>query len=123
MGTWKFSLYKSSFFVLLVILAPAAMTGCRTSQGTDKGCCRGLSAKESAPAPDIVPVKRERTPEYGGQKSCPVTGDALGSMGPAIPVALADGQTIYVCCRGCANRVQRDPQTYFRKVEAERSGS
>jgi len=112
--------------VLLLPLAPAALTGCRTSQGADKGCC-GQSAKGSAPvlAPSasVVPASHENKLAYGGQKTCPVTGDVLGSMGPPIPVGLVGGQTIYVCCRGCANRVQRDPATYLRKVEAERNGS
>lgn len=56
---------------------------------------------------------------YRGQKTCPVSGHDLGSMGPAIPVTVK-GQTIYVCCRGCVAKVQRDPDGYLRKVEAER---
>ena len=56
---------------------------------------------------------------YGGQKTCPVTGHELGSMGAPIPVTVK-GQTIYVCCRGCVAKVQRDPDTFLRKVEAER---
>jgi hypothetical protein len=57
---------------------------------------------------------------YGGQKNCPVMDEPLGSMGPAIPVTV-QGQTIYVCCRGCAAKVQRDPDKYLAKVMAERS--
>ncbi len=58
---------------------------------------------------------------YGGQKTCPVMeGEALGSMGPAIPVTVK-GETIYVCCQGCAKRVKADPDRYLAKVMAERS--
>jgi len=57
---------------------------------------------------------------YGGQKTCPVTGEKLGSMGAPIPVTVR-GQTIYVCCRACIAKVQRDPDTYLRKVQAERA--
>lgn len=103
-----------------------ALAGCRTSQGTDKGCCGGPSARGSAPAllpaANVVPASHENKLAYGRQKTCPVTGDELGSMGAPIPVSIAGGQMIYVCCRGCANKVQRDPAIYLRKVEAERNG-
>ena len=57
----------------------------------------------------------------GGQKTCPVSGEALGSMGPPVPVTVK-GQTIYVCCQGCVESVQRDPDTYLAKVIQERTG-
>ena len=56
---------------------------------------------------------------YGGQKTCPVTGEELGSHGAAIPVSI-QGQTIYVCCESCVNAVRRNPGAYLPKVEAER---
>ena len=59
---------------------------------------------------------------YGGQKTCPVMGEELGSMGPAVPVTVR-GETIYVCCRGCAGKVQRDPDKYIPKVLAERAAA
>jgi hypothetical protein len=40
-------------------------------------------------------------------------------MGTPIPVTVK-GQTIYVCCRGCVAKVQRDPDAFLRKVAAER---
>jgi len=58
---------------------------------------------------------------YGGQTTCPVTDEELGSMGPPVPVAVK-GQTIYVCCAGCAASVRSDPDVYLAKVAAERSG-
>ena len=58
---------------------------------------------------------------YGGQKTCPVTDEALGSMGPPIPVTVK-GQTIFVCCQGCVAEVQGDPDVYLAKVMRERNG-
>lgn len=72
-----------------------------------------------------------RTPE---QKVCPVTGEKLGSHGPAVPVEVATRTTgllwwrraektsIYVCCPACAAQVRSQPGTYLVKVIAERSG-
>ena len=59
---------------------------------------------------------------YGGQKTCPVMGEELGSMGPAVPVTVK-GETIYVCCQGCASKVQRDLDKYLPKVLAERAAA
>lgn len=59
--------------------------------------------------------------KYGGQRTCPVTDEELGSMGPPVPVSVR-GQTIYVCCEGCAETVQADPDLYLAKVMRERVG-
>lgn len=48
-------------------------------------------------------------------------GDVLGEMGDPIPVSVK-GQTVFVCCRGCVAKVQRDPDKYLAAVAAERAG-
>lgn len=70
---------------------------------------------------ELLPSPKQVTAPYGGQKLCPVTDDELGSMGAPIPVTVR-GQTIWVCCRGCVAKLQRDPDKYLRKVAAERAG-
>ena len=45
------------------------------------------------------------------QQYCPVTGAKLGSMGPPVPV-LVGGQTVYVCCAGCVEKIERNPERY-----------
>jgi len=70
---------------------------------------------------NVTPNGNQSAGPYGGQKTCPVTGEELGSMGPAIPVAVK-GQTIYVCCEGCVKRVQRDPDAFIAKAMRERAG-
>jgi len=57
---------------------------------------------------------------YEGQKTCPVTGEELDMAGGAIPVNVR-GQTIYVCCSGCAAKVQRNADLYLARVIAERA--
>lgn len=115
-----------------------ALAGCRSSGGCGSGCgggcCRGrLDDSRAAPvslSPQTGPVAvsptntvtaRADAKPYGGQKTCPVMAEELGSMGPPIPVTVK-GETVYVCCRGCAAKVQRDPDLYLAKVRAERDG-
>jgi YHS domain-containing protein len=92
-------------------------------------CCQGCAAKVRLnPAPYLAKVRAERAggalPQaaalpLGGQKTCPVTGEPLD---PSSAVAVtARGQTIYVCCQGCAAKVNRNPEPYLAKVAAERA--
>jgi len=74
---------------------------------------------DNRPGPQSAPPSGAG--QYGGQKLCPVTGEALGSMGPPIPVTVK-GQTIYVCCQECVKTVQSDPDAYLAKAARERSG-
>lgn len=115
----------------LVLLPP--LVGCRSRRDYERagGCC----AKPPELAMSSASTNRDRTNNsvggaddntaqtaerlYGGQKTCPVTGEALDSMGSPVPVALK-GETIYVCCPACVAKVQRDPDAYLQKVRAER---
>ncbi len=73
--------------------------------------------EEFTPSDISVPISRAMI-QTQTQRLCPVTGEALGSMGPPIPVA-ALGKTIYVCCRSCVRAVQQDPLRYLRIVEQQ----
>lgn len=53
------------------------------------------------------------------QKTCPVSGKPLGSMGEPVGVDVL-GQTVYVCCAGCTNAVKANPAKYSpRKLSVE----
>lgn len=115
-----------------------ALVGCRSSGGggggCGGGCCRGQlngsgtagvslgpqAGRAAGALPNPATTRADVKP-YGGQKTCPVMGEELGSMGPPIPVTVK-GETVYVCCRGCAAKVQCDPDLYLTKVRAERDG-
>jgi hypothetical protein len=42
-------------------------------------------------------------------------------MGDPVPVSVS-GQTVYVCCQGCAKRALADPAMTLSAVEADRAG-
>jgi membrane fusion protein, copper/silver efflux system len=42
------------------------------------------------------------------QRTCPVTGSPLGSMGVPVKIVLR-GQTVFLCCPGCVAKAKRDP--------------
>jgi hypothetical protein len=49
------------------------------------------------------------------QKSCPVTGMLLGSMGAPIKTRLA-GREIWLCCEGCQAAAEKEPRKYLGKL-------
>jgi len=127
---------KTVCLIAFMVVTPA-VAGCASSRGGgcgSGGCggggCGSCGGNRGAPSAvsqqerDYSVPSRSSTPApataaYGGQKTCPVTDEALGSMGKPIPVTVK-GETIYVCCRGCTKKVQADPDQYLAKVRAER---
>jgi uncharacterized membrane protein len=49
-------------------------------------------------------------------KTCVVSGDELGNMGPAVNY-LHDGRLVRFCCRGCIAEFQKDPDKYLLKLD------
>lgn len=51
------------------------------------------------------------------QKTCPVTGKALGSMGTPDRQIVA-GRVVFLCCPGCRSKLRADPGKYLAKLPA-----
>jgi hypothetical protein len=49
------------------------------------------------------------------QKVCPVTGQALGSMGTP-PAVTVEGRKVFLCCKGCEGKLRKDPGKYLDKL-------
>jgi hypothetical protein len=50
------------------------------------------------------------------QKICPVTDQALGSMGTPIKVTV-EGRDVFVCCQGCVDKLKDKFDEYVAKLE------
>lgn len=53
-----------------------------------------------------------------GNKICPVSGQKVGEMGPAVKVE-HNGKIYNLCCPGCVEMFKADPDKYIKKVEGE----
>lgn len=49
------------------------------------------------------------------QKICPVSGELLGSMGAPVK-ADVKGQVVFLCCAGCEDPLQAEPEKYLAKL-------
>ena len=94
----------SALFGLPAVALPAIFgpTGCRSCDrdrdgggGRGSVCCRSASPERTAGTTE---------------KTCPVSGEELGSMGEPVTVK---GRTVLVCCQGCVEKLMRDPERYL----------
>lgn len=65
------------------------------------------------PAPDRPPAE--------AQRYCPSTGERLGSMGVPVKLMLG-GKPVFLCCKGCVDKVKAEPAAVLDKVEAYKRG-
>lgn len=115
--------FRISRVVVVVALMATISVGCASSRG--KGCrsggCRDSSSAGSVPPrrTDVVQTRAaDESPRGKVQQTCPVTGEKLGSMGPPIPVTVGR-KSIQVCCDGCVDAVQENPEKYLKIVADE----
>jgi Cu(I)/Ag(I) efflux system membrane fusion protein len=86
----------------------------------------GRSTSNSTPSVPSAPAgpakSSELSPEdqrlIAEQKTCPVTGAALGSMGTPKRVVV-DGRVVFVCCDGCTPALRKDPAKYLAKLSGK----
>jgi hypothetical protein len=52
------------------------------------------------------------------QATCPISGERLGLMGTPIKVTV-DGHDVFVCCAGCKEPLEENPQEYLVKLGLE----
>jgi hypothetical protein len=53
------------------------------------------------------------------QKVCPVSGEALGTMGDPVKVVVK-GRTVFLCCDGCKEAIMADPDKYLKKLDEKK---
>ena len=94
------------FLKSLLIVAPCvALAGCsRQQEGPANGQAKDIAGQ---PAPAAVDV-------------CVVSGEKLGSMGTPVG-GTHDGKEVQLCCKGCVEDFNKDPQKYLAKLDAAKN--
>jgi Cu(I)/Ag(I) efflux system membrane fusion protein len=65
--------------------------------------------------PNLAKLSEEDCLSAHQQAVCPVSGEALGSMGVPIKVEV-NGQTVWLCCSGCKSKLDANPKEYLAKL-------
>lgn len=108
------------------LVAALSFVGCAKDRMQGTGCCsqstpnRMLSQSQQVknqfpPAVESIPVSAEHVVQ---NKLCPVSGGPIDSMGGRIPVKV-NGNTIFVCCEGCVDSVEKNPQKFLRMAQGQ----
>jgi multidrug efflux pump subunit AcrA (membrane-fusion protein) len=63
---------------------------------------------------DKLPSAEKKLVE--NQRVCPIQKNVLGSMGVPIKVDIGKGRSLFVCCKSCVAKVQKDPEEALRKI-------
>ena len=105
----------------------AALIGCSAEQKADPGSTTATSSAQSSSADmqandedaEVVDALAKLSPEdralAEAQKTCPVTGELLGSMGVPIKVTV-EGRDAFVCCKGCLDELKNNFAKYEDKL-------
>jgi Cu(I)/Ag(I) efflux system membrane fusion protein len=72
-------------------------------------------ASLAAPAAEAMSTPAAMTPDQ--QKTCPVTGAKLGSMGDPVAVEV-NGRKVWTCCPACPPKLKAEPAKYLARLAA-----
>jgi hypothetical protein len=103
------------------VTTTAELTGVPGYEGQSLRLSQQLSLVKT---PLRLEVSRATEADQAGiaqQRICPVMGMRLGDHGNPIKVQ-ASSQTLYLCCKGCINKVQQNPDFYLAKAAQLRQG-
>ena len=125
---------QSIFSTISLVVAAIMIAGC---SGTSPAPTQSDSSSASSNAhdhadhdhgaagPDMEKMKAELaklSPEDAAsaetQHFCPVSGEMLGSMGAPIKVDV-QGESVWICCDGCKQKVLDNPDEYLAKIRKE----
>jgi hypothetical protein len=116
---------------LLLVFGALALVGCQQqtpkqtnneNSGANQGSEHQHSGHNHADKADakIKAALAKLSPEdrklAEAQKSCPISGDLLGSMGKPLKVMVKD-QPVFLCCDGCEKGALADPEKTLAKVK------
>ncbi len=74
--------------------------------------CASAAAQAGAPA-DTAKTAQPAAAAITLQTTCPVMGGAIDKS----QYVDHDGKRVYICCKGCAAPLKKDPATYIKKLE------
>ena len=116
----------SGFFLLWGGMIATSLLGCSQQAAPNKAASNMAAAeaaqaeaKEAAEiAAAIAELPEAERPVAAAQKICPVGGGALGTMGMPYKVTVK-GRDVYLCCEGCKGAIEKDPDQYLAKLDAQ----
>jgi hypothetical protein len=106
--------FRTASSPIAAILAAALLAGCTGSPSAPP--------KSETAAPEVKSELGKLSPDdrklAEAQGTCPITGEALGSMGVPPKLVLKD-RTVFLCCASCKNKAEAEPDKTLKAVDAK----
>ena len=102
-------------------LAAVLAVGVVFLAGCDTGSTRPAASGQANTADTVAAERAKLSPEdralVDAQEWCVVqTDERLGSMGAPIKLDIK-GQPVFICCKGCQKKAEKDPDATLAKLE------
>ncbi|HQP09860.1 MAG TPA: YHS domain-containing protein [Candidatus Omnitrophota bacterium] len=113
-------------FTLMILTMAALVVVPGIDAMAKPGCGTDPAAESVVAAPEAVAQEAVKSLDASavnvGNKICPVSGQEIGAMGEAVTVEY-EGKVYNLCCAGCLEAFNNDPQKYIAAVNAELEAS
>ncbi len=113
-------------FALPAVLA-VALSGCGggtkpANETSQDSAANNAAAKDAGKAADDLPGLKKLDEAdrklAEKQKYCPVSGNPIGTAGMTPYKMSLKGRSFFLCCDGCKEAVDKDPDGILKKVDA-----
>ena len=114
----------SGILLSLGMIGTVYTAGCSKQAAPTKGAAQPQASAATADdeaaeiAQAIALLPEAERPVAEAQKVCPVGDGPLGSMGMPYKVTVG-GRDVYLCCEGCKATIEKDPDKYLAKLDAQ----
>ena len=110
---------RNALVLVPTVLVAAALAGCSGNSPPTPKATPAPAASNPNPDSEVKAALNKLSPEdrklADEQKTCPITGEPLGSMGVPPKVTL-NGQTVFLCCTSCKKKSEADPEKTLKAV-------
>ncbi|HEV3439062.1 MAG TPA: hypothetical protein VG122_16970 [Gemmata sp.] len=117
------------WFTGVVIAGSVAFAGCGGDSSTPTpkptsaehaGAEHAGTTTPAGPAAQLAKLPAADKALAEAQKVCPISGEPLGSMGVPPKLSL-NGETVFLCCNGCAKDAKADPDKTLKALAAKKA--
>jgi hypothetical protein len=106
---------RFALFLISAVLAVAVFAGCSAGAPSTKGVPQASGSSDPGVKANLAKLSPEDRTLAESQKTCPITGEPLGSMGVPPKVMLKD-QPVFLCCTSCKKKAEADPDKTLKAV-------
>jgi hypothetical protein len=114
--SWKLSALAIALFGLVVSNLTAGEPNEPWQDAGPRNDSSVVASGNNSPLAAATPTDKELIEK---QKTCPVSGQPLGSISKPVKVVVK-GRTVFLCCAGCKKKLLADPDKYLKKLDEKK---